>query len=47
MKAFILKDNLRKEIEVCDIPAELQAQAEEFRAKLVEAAAEQDDELLM
>ena len=47
MKAFIHKDDLGKEIEVCDIPAELQAQAEEFRAKLVEAAAEQDDELMM
>lgn len=47
MKAFIHKDDLGKEIEVCDIPAELQAQAEEFRAKLVEAAAEQDDELMI
>ena len=47
MKAFIHKDDLGKEIEVCDIPAELQTQAEEFRAKLVEAAAEQDDELMM
>ena len=47
MKAFIHKDDLGKEIEVCDIPAELQAQAEEFRAKLVEAAAEQDDDLMM
>jgi elongation factor G len=47
MKAFIHKDDLGKEIEVCDIPVELQAQAEEFRAKLVEAAAEQDDELMM
>ena len=47
MKAFIHKDDLGKEIEVCDIPAELQAQAEEFRAKLIEAAAEQDDELMM
>ncbi len=47
MKAFIHKDDLGKEIEVCDIPAELQAQPEEFRAKLVEAAAEQDDELMM
>ncbi len=47
MKAFIHKDDLGKEIEVCDIPAELQSQAEEFRAKLVEAAAEQDDELMM
>ena len=47
MKAFIHKDDLGKEIEVCDIPAELQAQAEEFRSKLIEAAAEQDDDLMM
>ena len=47
MKAFIHKDDLGKEIEVCDIPADLQAQAEEFRAKLIEAAAEQDDDLMM
>ena len=47
MKAFIHKDDLGKEIEVCDIPADLQAQAEEFRSKLIEAAAEQDDELMM
>ncbi len=47
MRAFIHKDDLGKEIEECDIPAELQAQAEEYRAKLIEAAAEQDDELMM
>ena len=47
MKAFIHKDDLGKEIEVCDIPADLQSQAEEFRSKLIEAAAEQDDELMM
>ena len=47
MKAFIHKDDLGKEIEVCDIPADLQAQAEEFKSKLIEAAAEQDDDLMM
>ena len=47
MKAFIHKDDVGKEIEVCDIPADLQAQAEEFRSKLIEAAAEQDDDLMM
>ena len=47
MKAFIHKDDLGKEIEVCDIPADLQAQAEEFRSKLIEVAAEQDDDLMM
>ena len=47
MRAFIHKDDLGKEIEECDVPEELKAQAEEYRAKLVEAAAEQDDELMM
>ncbi len=47
MRAFIHKDDLGKEIEECDIPADLQAQAEEYRSKLIEAAAEQDDELMM
>ena len=47
MRAFIHKDDLGKEIEECDIPEDLEAQAEEYRAKLVEAAAEQDDELMM
>ena len=47
MKAFIHKDDLGKDIEVCDIPEDMKAQAEEYRAKMVEAAAEQDDELMM
>ena len=47
MKAFIHKDDLGKDIEVCEIPEDLKAQAEEFRAKMVETAAEQDDELMM
>ena len=47
MKAFVHKDDLGKDIEVCEIPEDLKAQAEEFRAKMVEAAAEQDDELMM
>ena len=47
MRAFIHKDDLGKEIEECDIPEDLKAEAEEYRAKLVEAAAEQDDELMM
>ncbi len=47
MQAFIHKDDLGKEIEVTEIPEELKAQAEEFRAKMIEAAAEQDDELMM
>ncbi len=47
MKAFIHKDDLGKEIEVIDIPADLKEKAEEYRAKLVESVAEQDDELMM
>ena len=47
MRAFIHKDDLGKEIEECDIPDDLKAQAEEYRAKLIEAVAEQDDELMM
>jgi len=47
MKAYIYKDDLGKEIEVTEIPAELQSQAEEYRSKLVEAVAELDEELMM
>ena len=47
MRAFIHKDDLGKEIEETDVPEDMKAQAEEYRAKLVEAAAEQDDELMM
>ncbi len=47
MKAFIHKDDLGKDIEIMEIPEELKAKAEEYRAKLVESAAEQDDELMM
>ena len=47
MKAFIHKDDLGKEIEEGEIPAELKDQAEEYRDKMLEAAAEQDDELMM
>ena len=47
MRAFIHKDDLGKEIEETDIPADLKEKAEEYRSKMVEAAAEQDDELMM
>ena len=47
MRAFIHKDDLGKEIEECDIPEDLKAKAEEYRAIMVEAAAEQDDDLMM
>ena len=47
MKALIHKDDLGKEIEETEIPEELKETAEKFRAQMVEAAAEQDDELMM
>ena len=47
MRAFVHKDDLGKEIEEGEIPAELKDQAEEYRNKMIEAAAEQDDELMM
>ncbi len=47
MKAYIYKDDLGKEIEETEIPAELQSQAEEYRNKLVEAVAELDEEMMM
>ena len=47
MRAFIHKDDLGKDIEECDIPEDMKADAEKYRAELVEAAAEQDDELMM
>jgi len=45
MRAFISKDDIGKDIEETDIPADLLDQANEFRAKLIEAVAEQDDVL--
>ena len=47
MKAFIHKDDLGKEIEETDVPADLKETAEKYRAEMVEAAAEQDEELMM
>lgn len=46
MKANIYKDDIGKEIDVVDIPAELQEQADEYRTIMVEAIAELDEELL-
>ncbi len=47
MRAFIHKDDLGKEIEETDIPEDLKAKAEEYRLAMIEAAAEQDEELMM
>jgi elongation factor G len=46
MKAYIHKNDIGTEIEVCDIPADLQEVAEEYRLKLVESVAEIDDDLI-
>ena len=46
MQARIYKDELGKEWEDTEVPAELLDKAKEYRAKLVEAIAEHDDELL-
>jgi len=47
MKAEIYKDDLGKEIESVDIPAELKEMADEWRHNLVESVAESDEELLV
>ena len=47
MRAFIHKDDLGKEIEETDIPEDLVEQAKEYREKMIEAVAEQDEELMM
>ena len=46
MKAEIYKDDLGKEIEETEIPAELLDEAKKLRAKLVEKVAENDETLL-
>jgi elongation factor G len=46
MKATFYGNDLGTDIEVRDIPAEYMDQAEEYREKLVEAAAELDEELM-
>ncbi len=47
MKAEIYKDELGKEFEIADIPAEMSELAQEWREKLVESVAETDEELMM
>ncbi|MBN8868227.1 MAG: elongation factor G [Solirubrobacterales bacterium] len=46
MKATIYKDDLGQELEVVDIPEDMTEQAEEYRTALLEAVADQDDELM-
>ena len=47
MKAFIHKDDLGKIVEEQEIPADMVDLAAEYREKLIEAVAEQDEELMM
>ncbi|MGK2954509.1 MAG: elongation factor G [Solirubrobacterales bacterium] len=46
MKATVYKDDLGEEVDIIDIPEDMQEQAEEYRAAMVEACADQDDELM-
>jgi elongation factor G len=46
MKALVWKDELGTEFEVEEIPADLADKAEEFRAALIEAAADFDEEIM-
>ena len=47
MKAIVYGDALGKDEEFVEIPADMKEKAEEYRAQLVEAVAESDDELMM
>ena len=46
MRAFIFKDDLGKDVEETDVPADMLDQANEYRAAMIEAAAEQEDSLM-
>lgn len=47
MNAIIYKDDLGKEMEITPIPDDMKEKAEEYRTALLEAVAEQDEELMM
>ncbi|MDQ3925710.1 MAG: elongation factor G, partial [Actinomycetota bacterium] len=47
MKAIMYKDDLGAEWEKGEIPTEVQARVDEYREKLLEAVADQDEELMM
>src|ERR687893_706236 len=47
MKAILYKDDLGAEWEEVEIPAEMQARAEEYRERLMDAVADQDEELMV
>lgn len=46
MKAYVYNDDLGKDIAEEDVPEDMQAEAEKWRAALVEKVAEADDELM-
>lgn len=46
MKATIYKDEMGKEMEEVEIPADMKAEAEEWRHKMIEKVAESDDKLM-
>ncbi len=47
MKAIIYKDDLGAEWDEVEIPAEMRVEAEEYREKLLEAVADQEEELMV
>ncbi|MBP1559851.1 MAG: elongation factor G [Oscillospiraceae bacterium] len=47
MKAYVYYDDLGKDIRVEEIPADMVDKAKEYHEKLLEAAAEQDEEIMM
>ncbi len=47
MKAILYKDDLGAEWEEAQIPAEMQARVDEYRERLLEAVADQDEDLMM
>lgn len=47
MKAYVYYDDLGKDIRVEDIPEDMVEKAEQYRASMMEAIAEQDEELMM
>ncbi len=47
MKARIYKDELGKDYEIIDVPAEMEDLAKEYREALIEAVADENEELMM
>jgi elongation factor G len=47
MKSYIYNDSLGKDISEKEVPADLMEKAQKYRIAMVEAAAEQDEELMM